>query len=301
MRAHQAEFRVVTMARLFGVSSSGFYAWLRRRRSARSLSDDDLSRRVREICQRSRGTYGAPRIHAELAGSGVCVGRKRVARLMREAGLAGISRRKGPRTTRRDPQALPAPDLVNRRFTADAPDRLWLADITYVPTGKGFLYLAIVLGAFSRRIVAWSMASNLRTDLVLGALEMALSQRLPRGVAHHSDRGSQCTSLAFSTRCREAGVVPSMGKAGDCFDNAMAESFFASLECELIDRTPLSATAATPRGSTSATSRAGTTRIVGTPASDTDHPSTSRRATESLLDSLNVDCPRNRGNSTPGC
>lgn len=237
MRAHQAEFHVVTMARVLGVSSSGFYAWLRRRRSARSLSDDDLSRQVREIHWRSRGTYGAPRIHAELVESGVCVGRKRIARLMREAGLAGVSRRKGPRTTRRDPQALPAPDLVNRRFTADAPDRLWLADITYVPTGQGFLYLAIVLDAFSRRIVGWSMASNLRTDLVLGALEMALSQRRPRGVVHHSDRGSQYTSLAFSRRCREAGVLPSMGKAGDCFDNAMAESFFASLECELIDRT----------------------------------------------------------------
>ncbi len=156
---------------------------------------------------------------------------------MREAGFAGVSRRKGPRTTRRDPQACPAPDLVNRRLTADAPDRLWLADITYVPTGQGFLYLAIVLDAFSRRIVGWSMASNLRTDLVLGALEMALSQRRLRGVVHHSDRGSQYTSLAFSTRCREAGVLPSMGKAGDCFDNAMAESFFASLECELIDRT----------------------------------------------------------------
>ena len=238
MRAYQAEFHVATMARVLGVSSSGFYAWLRRRRSARSLSDDDLLRQVREIHQRSRGTYGAPRIHAELMESGLCVGRKRIARLMREAGLAGVSRRRGPRTTRRDPQARPAPDLVNRRFTADGPDRLWLADITYVPTDQGFLYLAIVLDAFSRRIVGWSMASNLRTELVLDALEMALSQRRPQRVVHHSDQGSQYTSLAFSRRCREAGVLTSMGKAGDCFDNAMAESFFASLECELIDRTP---------------------------------------------------------------
>ena len=238
MRAHQAEFHVVTMARVPGVSSSEFYAWLRRRRSARSLSDDDLLRQVREIHRRSRGTYGAPRIHAELVESGVRVGRKRTARLMREAGLAGVSRRKGPRTTRRDPEALPVPDLVNRRFTADAPDRLWLADITYVPTGQGFLYLAIVLDAFSRRIVGWSMASHLRTDLILGALEMALAQRRRRRVVHYSDRGSQYTSLAFSQRCREAGVLSSMGKAGDCLDNAMAESFFASLECELIDRTP---------------------------------------------------------------
>ena len=238
MRAHQAEFHVTTMARVLGVSSSGFYAWLRRGRSARALSDDALAQRIREIHMRSRGTYGAPRIHAELAESGVTTGRKRVARLMREAGLAGISRRKGPRTTRRDPQARPAPDRVNRRFVAEAPDRLWLADITYVPTGQGFLYLAIVLDVFSRRIVGWSMASHLKTELVLDALEMALSQRRPRSVVHHSDQGSQYTSLAFSQRCREAGVLPSMGKAGDCFDNAMAESFFASLECELIDRTP---------------------------------------------------------------
>ena len=166
------------------------------------------------------------------------VGRKRITRLIREAGLASISRRKGPRTTRRDPQARPAPDLVNRRFSADAPDRLWLADITYVPTVQGFLYLAILLDAFSRRIVGWSMASNLRTELVLDALEMALSQRRPQGVVHHSDQGSQYTSLAFSRRCRDAGVLPSITKAGDCFDNAMAESFFASLECELIDPTP---------------------------------------------------------------
>ena len=184
MRTHQAEFHVATTARVLGVSSSGFNAWLRRRRSARSLSADGLLRQVREIHQRSQGTYGAPSIHAELAESGVCVGHKRIARLMREAGLAGVSRRKGPPTTRRDSQARPAPDLVNRRFTADAPDRLWPADITYVPTAQGFLYLAIVLDAFSRPIVGWSMAGNLRTEPVLDALEMALSQRRPLGVAH---------------------------------------------------------------------------------------------------------------------
>ena len=163
--------------------------------------------------------------------------RKRVARVMREAGLAGVSRRKGPRTTRRDLQARPAPDLVERRFEAEAPDRLWVADITYVPTAVGFLYLAVVLDVFSRRVVGWSMADHLRTELVLDALDMAVGQRRPASVIHHSDQGCQYTSLAFGERCRQWGVAPSMGSVGDCYDNAMAESFFATLECELLDRT----------------------------------------------------------------
>ena len=156
---------------------------------------------------------------------------------MREAGLAGVSRRKGPRTTRRDPQARPAPDLVERRFAAEAPDRLWVADITYVPTAAGFLYLAVVLDVFSRRVVGWSMANHLRTELVLDALDMAVGQRRPGSVIHHSDQGCQYTSLAFGERCRQWGVAPSMGSVGDCYDNAMAESFFATLECELLERT----------------------------------------------------------------
>ena len=236
MRAHQAEFRIATMARVLGVSPSGYYAWRKRERSAREHSDEALSARVREIHQRSRGTYGAPRIHAELAAEGTQVSRKRVARVMREAGLAGVSRRKGPRTTRRDPEARPAPDLVERRFDADGPDRLWVADITYVPTAAGFVYLAVVLDVFSRRVVGWAMANHLRTELVVAALDMALGQRRPASVIHHSDQGCQYTSLAFGERCRQAGVVPSMGSVGDCYDNAMAESFFASLECELLDR-----------------------------------------------------------------
>ena len=182
-------------------------------------------------------SYGAPRIQAELAEQGTPVSRKRVARVMRQAGLAGVSRRKGPRTTRRDAQARPAPDLVEREFHADAPDRLWVADITYVPTLAGFLYLAIVLDVFSRRIVGWAMAGHLRTELVLDALDMAVEQRRPDSVIHHSDQGCQYTSFAFGERCRRWGVVPSMGSVGDCFDNAMAESFFATLECELLDRT----------------------------------------------------------------
>ncbi len=182
----------------------------------------------------------APRIHAELTEGGVAVSRKRVARVMRSVGVAGVSRRRGPRTTRRNAQARPAPDRVERRFEADAPNRLWVADITYVPTLAGFLYLAIVLDVFSRRVVGWAMAGHLRTALVVEALEMAVAQRRPEAVIHHSDQGCQYTSLAFGARCRERGVALSMGSVGDCFDNAMAESFFATLECELLDRTTLS-------------------------------------------------------------
>ena len=178
------------------------------------------------------GTYGVPRVHAELEAEGVRVGRKRVARLMRGAGLAGVSRRKGARTTQRRQEARPAPDLVDRNFTAEAPDRLWVADITYVPTWAGFLYLAVALDAFSRRIVGWSMATHLRAELVLDALDMALYKRRPRAVIHHSDQGTQYTSVAFGQRCRQAGVRPSMGSVGDCYDNALCESFFATLECE---------------------------------------------------------------------
>ena len=239
MRANQAQLRIATMARVPGASpgTSGFYAWRQRGGSARERSDEALTARVRAIHAHSRGSYGAPRIQAELAEQGLTVSRKRVARVMRQAGLAGVSRRKGPRTTRRDAQARPAPDLVEREFHADAPDRLWVADITYVPTLAGFLYLAIVLDVFSRRIVGWSMAGHLRTELVLDALDMAVEQRRPGSVIHHSDQGCQYTSFAFGERCRRWGVVPSMGSVGECFDNAMAESFFATLECELLDRT----------------------------------------------------------------
>ena len=229
-------YPIATMCRLLGVSTSGYYAWLGRPPSRHEAEDAFLLERVRDIHAASRGTYGAPRIHAELVADGRRVGRKRVAKLMRAAGFAGASRRKSVRTTRRDSRARPAPDLVQRQFTADAPDRLWVADITYIPTWAGFLTLAVVLDAFSRRIVGWAMASHLRTSLVLDALNMALAQRRPADVVHHSDQGSQYTSIAFGARCRQAGVRPSMGSVGDCYDNAMCESFFATLECELLDR-----------------------------------------------------------------
>jgi putative transposase len=195
-----------------------------------------LTAQIQVVHRESRGTYGAPRIHADLAAQGVRVGRKRVARLMRTVGLQGVSRRKF-RTTVRDETARPAPDLVDRQFTAAGPDRLWVADITYVPTWAGFLYLAVVLDAWSRRIVGWAMATSLHAKIVLDALEMAVQQRQPIGVVHHSDQGSQYTSLAFGKRCQEANVRPSMGSVGDAYDNAMCESFFATLETELIDRT----------------------------------------------------------------
>ena len=224
------------MCRVLGGSASGFYAWKDRPPSARARKDAELKKRIAAIHARSRGTYGVPRIHAELAAERIRVGRKRVARLMRAAGLVGASRRRQIRTTQRDRSSRAAPDLVKRNFAADGPDRLWVADITYIPTWAGFLFLAVVLDVRSRRIVGWSMAPHLLTELVLEALNMALSQRRGQGVIHHSDQGTQYTSIAFGQRCQDAGVVPSMGSAGDCFDNALCESFFATLECELLDR-----------------------------------------------------------------
>ena len=196
-----------------------------------------LLKKIRTVHATSRETYGSPRIHAELRATGHRHGRKRIARLMRGAAVTGASRRrKGVTTTRRDKNARPAPDLVDRDFTAVGPDKLWVADITFVPTANGFMYLAVVLDAWSRKIVGWSMANHLRTELVLDALEMAIDQRRPGDVIHHSDQGSQYTSLAFGGRCREIGVRPSMGSVGDAYDNAMCESFFATLECELLER-----------------------------------------------------------------
>ena len=237
MSANQADFPIATMARVFAVSEAGYYAWRQRPPSAHAVADKMLLKRVRTIHASSRQTYGVPRVHAELRAGGEKHGRKRIARLMRAAGLVGASRRRtGVTTTRRDKDARPAPDLVDRNFVASQPNQLWVADITFVPTASGFLYLAVVLDAWSRKIVGWSMANHLRAELVLDALEMAIGQRRPGNVIHHSDQGSQYTSLAFGKRCSEAGVRPSMGSVGDAYDNAMCESFFATLECELLDR-----------------------------------------------------------------
>jgi putative transposase len=237
--AEKAHFPIRFMCRRLGVSPAGYYAWLHRPPSARAQADARLSTTIQHIHQASRGTYGVLRIQAELAEDhGVRCGRKRVARLMRSAGLRGVCRRQGVRTTQRDQAAEVAHDLVQRAFRAEAPDRLWVADITYLPTWQGFLYLAVIVDACSRRVVGWSMADHLRTELVLDALEMALWNRRPGpGLIHHSDHGCQYTSLAFGRRLRQAQIVPSMGSVGDCYDNALAESFFATLECELLART----------------------------------------------------------------
>ena len=225
------------MCRLLNISKSGYYAWDERPMCERERFDIALTGQIEAIHRRSRGAYGSPNIHAELADDhGIRVGRKRVARLMRAAGLRGATLRRYIVTTQPDWQAPRAVDLVDRRFYSDGPDRLWVADITYIPTWSGFLYLAMVLDVYSRRVVGWSMQTQLRTELILAALNMALTQRRPSEVIHHSDRGCQYTSYAFGKRCREAGVMPSMGSVGDAYDNAMAESFFATLERELLNR-----------------------------------------------------------------
>ena len=236
--ANQAAFPVRTLCRVLGVSSSGYHAWQDRPPSPRHIDDAQLTERIRRVHAESDATYGAPRVRAELVEQGTPIARKRVARLMRQAQLRGVSRRRGfVVTTRRDARQRPAPDLVKREFKADAPDKLWIADMTYVPTWAGFIYLAVVLDVWSRRVVGWAIGERMTADLVLAALNMALEQRRPDGgVIHHSDQGSQYTSIAFGERCKKMGVRPSMGTVGDAYDNAMAESFFASLECELIER-----------------------------------------------------------------
>jgi putative transposase len=236
VRANQAAYPIRLLCRAVALSPSGYYAWRHRPPSPRAVANERVLARIRAIHQASRHAYGAPMIQAELTEGGERINHKRVARLMRAHGIVGVTRRKPPGATRRDPGGSPAPDLVERAFRAERPDQLWVADITYVPTWAGFLYLAIVLDVCSRRIVGWAMATHLQTELVLDALNMAIGQRRPAAVIHHSDQGCQYTSVGFGRRCRDVGVRPSMGSVGDCYDNAMAESFFATLECELLDR-----------------------------------------------------------------
>jgi len=237
VNANQADLPVRTMCEVLGVSASGFYAWRDRPPSRRDIDNAVLTERIRQAHADSDATYGMPRIRAELMAQGLRVSRQRVARLMRRARLRGVSRRRGfVVTTRRDERQRPAADLVQRQFRAEAANQLWVADMTYVPTWAGFIYLAVVIDVWSRRVVGWSIGEQMTSELVLAALNMAIEQRRPANVIHHSDQGSQYTSLAFGNCCRELGVRPSMGTVGDAYDNAMAESFFASLECELIDR-----------------------------------------------------------------
>ena len=236
--AEKALHPVAALCRVLGVARSGFYAWERRAPSARARADGALAARVRIIHDRSRCTYGAPRVHAELRATGTRVGRRRVARLMRLAGLAGRAPRRSRRTT--VPATAPAsapPDLVRRDFRPGAPDRLWVADITYVRTWEGWLYLAVILDAYSRRVVGWALADHLRTELATDALAMALASRHPaQGLVHHSDRGGQYLSATYLGRLAAAGTRPSVGRPGTCWDNAVAESFFATLKTELLHR-----------------------------------------------------------------
>ena len=244
-------YPIRTLASVLGVSTSGYYDWRDREPCARVVDNERLSEAIVQIHGASKAIYGEPKIRAELRDDSVAehdvafshVGKHRVARLMRARGLQGVCKRRSYTvTTERNKKARPAPDLVERAFAADAPNQLWVADMTYVPTWAGFIYLAIVLDVWSRRIVGWAIGETMEAALVVSALNMALSMRVPNGGAgliHHSDQGSQYTSLAFGKRCREMGVRPSMGSVGDAYDNAMAESFFASLECELLERTVL--------------------------------------------------------------
>jgi putative transposase len=236
--AKKAEHSIQIMCRVLGVSRSGYHAWAARKPSARGLADGRLSGRIAEIHEQSRKTYGSPRVHAELRlEDGVRVGRKRVERLMRLAGLSGQLRRRRGRTTIRVQGVRTAPDLVERDFNPAAVNRLWCADITYIRTWEGWLYLASVMDCYSRRIVGWAMADHLHAELVVDALEMAVARRHPgRGVIHHSDQGGQYVSLLFTRRCRAVGIEISMGSRGDCFDNAVLESFHASLKKDLIHR-----------------------------------------------------------------
>ncbi len=240
MERQRADHHIAAMARVLGVSRSGLYARRTRPKTLRAMGDEVLADMITRIHADSRGTYGAPRVQAELElAHGIRTSRRRVARLMRQQGLQGVSRRRlhRPITTVRDHDAVPARDLVQRDFHATRPNVLWVADITYVPTLEGFLYLACVLDVYTRRCVGWAMRDTLAGEIVTAALDAAIARARPGpGLVHHSDHGSQYTSTVFGQRCQEADIVPSMGTVGDAYDNALAESFFATLECELIDR-----------------------------------------------------------------
>ena len=236
--ARKTEHSVKAMCRVLGVSRSGYHAWEHRPPSSRAREDAALTERIGQIHERSQRTYGSPRVHAELRlEHGIRVGRKRVERLMRRVGLSGQIKRRRGRTTIRVQGVRTAPDLVQRDFQPTAVNRLWCADITYVRTWEGWLYLASVMDCYSRRIVGWALADHLRAGLVVDALEMAVARRRPNaGLVHHSDQGSQYTSLVFTRRCRAAGIEVSIGSRGDCFDNAALESFHATIKKDLIHR-----------------------------------------------------------------
>jgi len=239
IEAERTNFPVQLMCRMLDVSRSDYYTWRGRPPSARNRADGALTEKIHEIHERSRQTYGSPRVHAELRALGTRCSRKRVERLMRKSGLRGCMRGRRIGTTRRGKRAA-AEDLVKREFAATEVDKVWVADITYVATAEGFLYLAFILDVHSRRIVGWAMDSHLRTELVVDALRMAVWRRKPAaGLVHHSDQGVQYTALSFSERLREVGIKASMGRTGSALDNAMTESFVSTLKAELVSRLEL--------------------------------------------------------------
>ncbi len=236
IHAERATYPIVVLCRVLRVARSAYYAWARRGVSARARADAELATQIAAAHARSRRTYGAPRIHAELRAQGTRCARKRVARLMRAAGLVGCHRRRRTRTTVAEPTHVPATNSVARNFTAPVPDRLWLGDITYVATHEGWLYLAVLLDAYSRRVVGWAMADHLRAALATDALAMALrARRPPPGLVHHTDRGSQYTAATYRATLADRAITASMSRSGNCLDNAVAESFFATLKAELVD------------------------------------------------------------------
>ena len=236
--AERAPFPVRTLCRVVGASASGFYAWLRRGPGRRAGEDAGLAGRIGAIFEASRRTYGSPRVHAELREDGVRIGRGRVARLMREAGLVVVRRRRVPRTTDSRHDHPVAPNLLGRRFAAERPDAVWLADLTYLPTGEGWMYLAAIKDMATREIVGWSMADHLRGELARDALVMAIRRRRPpRGLVRHSDRGVRYASKPYRAVLARHGITQSMSRKGDCLDNAPMESLFGSLKTELVHRT----------------------------------------------------------------
>lgn len=237
IRANRGDFPTAWMCRRLEVSTSGFHRWLTAAEPRRARRDRQLGVLIRAHHVASRGTYGSPRIHRDLASDGHRVGRKRVARLMREHGLVGASPRRFRRTTDSNHDSPIAPDLVARDFDPEAPNKVWAADITYVRTWEGWTYLAVVIDLYSRRVVGWATADHMRTELVLSALTMAFDARRPApGLIHHSDRGSQYASHAHRRALERMGARCSMSRKGDCWDNAVIESFFGTLKQELLYR-----------------------------------------------------------------
>lgn len=236
IKEHKREFPTTLLCNVLKVSSSGFYAWLKRPESKRARENEDLVKKVRQIYEAGRKHYGSPRIHDRLRAEGISVGRNRVARLMRQNGISARPKRRFRRTTDSNHDYPIADNILERNFDVDRPDQVWVSDITYLWTLQGWLYLAVVIDLFSRRVVGWSLANHMKTQLVLSALRMALGHRVPEsGMVHHSDRGVQYASKEYRKVLKEHGIRCSMSRKGNCWDNAVSESFFATIEKELID------------------------------------------------------------------